>query len=228
MCADNPAITCAVDVDSRVVEESVQQTAQLSVSAFTEAFSQLLLDTVDGGDAGGNARLSLLGQGDQLGPPICRVRAADDVAELLELINQFAHRLRRHVRPPGQLGQPRTLGRDLRKDRGVGRLLGKAGAHHAVDDAKSQQAVRAAEQGNGVDGLRGLRPASPPPESLMTGYWSVSMACNGSGSVVVSIVAAGLSSAPDFEPAREGPGGGATAGDAVLHDGPAGGPIDRR
>ena len=81
MCADNPAITCAVDVDSRVVEESVQQTAQLSVSAFTEAFSQLLLDTVDGGDAGGNARLSLLGQGDQLGPPICRVRAADDVAE---------------------------------------------------------------------------------------------------------------------------------------------------
>ena len=38
----------------------------------------------------------------------------------------------------------------------MGRLLGEAGAHHAVNDPKSQQAVRAAEQGDGVDGLRGL------------------------------------------------------------------------
>ena len=139
-----------------VVQKFDEQAAQLSVAAFTEAVGQLLLDTVDGGDAGGNARLPPLGQDDQLGPPVCRVRAANDIVELLELVNQFTHRLRRHLRPLGQLGQPRTFGGDLRKDSGVGGPLGKAGAHHAIDDPKSQQAVGAAEQGNGVDGLRGL------------------------------------------------------------------------
>jgi hypothetical protein len=38
----------------------------------------------------------------------------------------------------------------------VGRFLWEAGADHTVDDPEPQQAVGAAEQGDGVDGLRGL------------------------------------------------------------------------
>ena len=126
------------------------------MTALTEALGQLLLDAVDGGDAGGNARVSLTGQGDQLGPSVGRVRTANDIVELLELVDQLAHRLRRHVRPAGELGEPGPVGVDLGKDGGVGRLLWEAGAHHAVDDAEAQQAVRAAEQADGVDGLRRL------------------------------------------------------------------------
>ena len=141
---------------SFLAHELGEQSAQLPVASFAKAVDQLLFDAIDRGDTGGHARLPLLRQDDQFCPPVRRIGASDDVFELLELVDQLAHRLRRHVRAPRQVGEPGSAGVDLRKDGRVGGPLGETGAHHAVNDLESQQAVCAAEQRNGVDGLWGL------------------------------------------------------------------------
>jgi len=142
--------------DTALVQELGEEPTQLTVAALAEQVGQALLDVIDGGGAGGDAGVPLLGQCDQFGPPVGRVGAADEVAHSFELVDELAHRLRGHVRALGQVGEPRTVRRDLPEYRGVGRLLRESGPDYAVDYLEPEEAVGAAQEGNGIDAFWSL------------------------------------------------------------------------
>ena len=112
------------------------------MAALAQSRRDLVLESVDCGDAGRDGLLPTVGEHDELGPAIGRIGPTLHIAQVLEFVHEFAHGLRGDVGHAGQIGEPAAVGLDLREDGGVRRLLREAGPDHPFDDLEAEQAVR--------------------------------------------------------------------------------------
>ena len=93
-----------------------------------EALGPAGLDVVNEPEAHALGVHTLLGEANQLGAAVLGVWDALDVAELDQVVHDLAHRLLRHVRVGGELGQAHAVVADEAKDAAVGRAeVGVAG-----------------------------------------------------------------------------------------------------